>query len=203
MLPPILEQSTEPEIDQPKVNGNCLGRGGPIRLNLGGIGDDGNDRILKGFLVVDLQDLPLVDVQCDVSKLTPFQDNSVDEIYASNVLEHFMHTDTVRVLQEWRRVLKPGATCWISVPDMDANFRLFQKNGLTQWVQNIIWGDQIHPHAFHYINFTFASLAKRVNEAGFSDVKRVDSLPYGINDASAMVDGQEHKPTSLNIKAIK
>lgn len=174
----------------------------PLRLNLGGFGDGRSGKI-DGFTVVDLQDVPGVDVVSECSRLTMFKDASVQEIYASNILEHWPHTDTVRVLKEWYRVLIPGATLWISVPDMDANFRMFQKYGLVPWVQNLIWGDQIHPLAYHYINFTFASLAKVVTDAGFSDIKRLKGMPFGLPDASAHLDNIDLLPISLNVKVTK
>lgn len=198
MIPPVLEQSTV----TPRVNGNCLSTGGPIRLNLGGFGDGKSGKI-EGFLVVDIQDIPQVDVVTDCSNLSMFKDNSVTEIYASNILEHWPHVDTLRVLKEWFRVLIPGGILWISVPDMDANVKMFQKYGLTQWVQNIIWGDQYHPFAFHYINFTFGSLAKVVMDAGFSDIKRVLDMPFGLPDASAHRDNLDFNRISLNVKCLK
>jgi predicted SAM-dependent methyltransferase len=196
MKPPVLDK---PDIT-PKVKTPIPETG--VRLNLGGIGDDNNLRILPGFLVVDLQDHPQVDIQADISDLSMFKDGTVDEIYASNCLEHFRHTDTVKVLTEWHRVLKPGSTCWISVPDMDANFRLFQRNGMTPWLINIIWGDQVHPYAFHYINFTFGSLAKACYDAGFKDIQKLKFMPFGLRDASAHLDNHKHEPISLNVKAI-
>lgn len=196
MLPPILDK----KIVKPRIN--SIPKEGPIRLNLGGIGD-GKSGYLDGFLVVDLQDHSKTDVIADCSDLSVFKDNSVDEIYASNILEHFKHLDSVKVLKEWHRILKPGSTCWISVPDMDANFRLYQRYGLVPWVVNIIWGDQYHPYAFHYVNFTFASLAKCVMDAGFSDIKRLTMMPFGLPDGAAHIDSHEGTPVSLNVRAIK
>lgn len=198
MLPPVLEKVYV----KPEVRNDCLSGIKEIKLNLGCIGDD-KSGYLDGFLNVDLQDHPKTDIRCDVGDLSVFQDNSVSEIYSSNVLEHFRHLDSVKVLKEWCRVLKPGSTCWISVPDMDANFRLYQKYGLVPWVVNIIWGDQYHPYAFHYVNFTFASLAKCVTDAGFSDVKRIGLMPFGLPDGAAHIDNQEGTLVSLNVKAVK
>ncbi len=201
MIPPVLEKSTPP------LRGNREPLSdGLVRLNLGGIGDNANvtnESKIPGFLTVDLQDVPETDIICDISKLTSFGNESVDEIYCSNALEHFPHTQTLSVLKEWHRVLKPGSNLWVSVPDMDANLKLFQHHGLIPWVVNLIWGDQIHPYAFHYINFTFGSLAQLITDAGFSDVKRIVKMPFGIRDASEHRDNIHFERISLNVVAVK
>lgn len=54
------------------------------------------------------------DLKADVRKL-PFEDNSVKEILASKILEHFPnHREG---LEEWYRVLKPGGRITIIVPN--------------------------------------------------------------------------------------
>ncbi len=44
-----------------------------------------------------------------------YKDESVDEIYASHVLEHFPYNKTQEVLNDWVRVLKPGGRIRIPV----------------------------------------------------------------------------------------
>ncbi len=188
--------------DQQKVNGNCSSAGGSLKLNLGGIGD-GKTPNIPGFKIVDLSDDPSVDIRCDVSKLTAIESGSVDEIYASNILEHFKHLDTVNVLKEWCRVLKPGGLLWVSVPNMDYCMKTFQKYGLTDYLRNLIWGDQIHPYAFHYVAFTYGSLAKCVLEAGFSDIEKLYLFPFRVPDCSSNVDTMEGSLVSLNVKITK
>jgi len=170
-----------------------------LRLNLGGMGEGNNDTHIEGFKTVDLRDG--ADIQSDVSNLTMIKSLSVSEIYASNILEHFPHTKTLTVLKEWHRVLIPGSSCWISVPDFEANVKLFLKEGLVPWVQFLLWGDQLHPLNFHYINFTFATLAEVLTDAGFEDVQRVIQFPFPIRDASTMRDGKYGIRISLNVKA--
>ena len=46
----------------------------------------------------------------DCRDLSRFEDDSIDEIYASHVLEHLSYrNEIVPALKEWRRVLLPGA----------------------------------------------------------------------------------------------
>jgi SAM-dependent methyltransferase len=50
-----------------------------------------------------------------------FKDNEFDFLYASHVLEHF--SNTIEVLKEWLRVVKPGGYVYFAVPD----FFLYEK----------------------------------------------------------------------------
>ena len=173
----------------------------PTRLNLGGCGEGKNDSSIPGFATVDLRDV--ADIRSSADDLSFMPDASIEEIYASNILEHFPHPETNQVLSEWFRVLKPGGILWVSVPDFDANVKLYLKEGLCEWVRYLLWGDQKHPLNYHYINFTFATLAKALIDSGFSDVVRVKEFPHGIRDASTIQDSKYGIMVSLNVKATK
>ncbi len=54
-----------------------------------------------------------IDINHDLSKGIPFEDNTVDEVFASHFLEH---TDLDFMLQEINRVLKPGGKLEFIVP---------------------------------------------------------------------------------------
>lgn len=55
----------------------------------------------------------------DCSKKLPFDDCSVDHILASHFIEHHYIGDARRIIRDWWRVLKPGATLHVLVPDLD------------------------------------------------------------------------------------
>lgn len=167
-----------------------------MKLNLGG-----RDKPIPGFLTVDLYEGPGVDVKADIGKLEGIEDRSVGEIYASHCLEHFSHTKTLEVLRNWRRVLKDGAKAFIGVPDFDAMVKLYQQFGMTDFIRNMLYGDQGYDLAYHYTAFSFPTLAASLVKAGFSDVKRISLMPYGLNDCSQKVDSFTGKPVSLNVEA--
>lgn len=176
---------------------------GAVRLNLGGAGEGFCDGRVEGFLTVDLREGPGTDIVGNARDLNMFRDGTVDCIYASQILEHFPIAETVNVLREWYRVLKPGAHLYISVPDFDAAVKLYLLRGLTQWLTYHLWGDQKHPLNFHYLCFTFPTLAKAVTDAGFSDVKRIEQFPFEVRDGSRNVDTVTGQFISLNVEAIK
>ena len=175
----------------------------PLRLNLGGAGEGYLNGRIDGFKTVDLREGADTDIVANVRNLSFCADNSVHDIYASNVLEHFPHRETLSVLKEWYRVLEPQGKLWLSVPDFEASVRLFLRHGLIEWVTYLIWGDQQHELNYHYINFTEKSLSKLLVEAGFSEFKRVEHLPWGVLDASEHRDNHESLPISLNMEVTK
>lgn len=197
MTSPALKESTEHKADVPSVNGNSL-RAGGIRLNLGGRGTK-----IAGFQTVDLSENHDVQIKSDVSNLWMFKDGEVSEIYASQILEHFPHVQTEKVLREWFRVLKPGAKITIGVPDFARAIQIYQQYGLCDWVVNQLYGDQGYPLAFHYVPFNFARLAKLMDTAGFQRIKRIKEMPYGIKDCSANLFNADGKSVSLNVEGYK
>lgn len=170
-------------------------------MNLGGMGEGFLDGKIPGFKTMDLREG--ADFQGDCSDLSRFEERSVDDIYASNILEHWPIAKTVGVLKEWRRVLKTGGKLYVSVPDFDATVKLYQRTGLTEWIKYHLWGDQKHPLNYHYVCFTFASLAKDLMNAGFSDVKKVKFFNIGEEDGSRNVNNLTYEPISLNVVAQK
>jgi predicted SAM-dependent methyltransferase len=81
------------------------------KLNLG-CGDD----ILEGWINIDAYN-PIAQVKADVSSL-PYDDNFADVILASHVIEHFHFHDGFKVINEWKRVLKPDGKLIIETPDL-------------------------------------------------------------------------------------
>lgn len=171
---------------------------GAIRLLIGG-----RTTKIDGFLNVDLFEGEGVDIRTDASDLSMFGDGTVEQIYASHILEHFPHPKTLGVLKEWNRVLKRGAKAYISVPDFDAMVKLYSVYGMTDFIRNMLWGDQIYDLAFHYTGFTYPTLAHLCHQAGFSDVKRIPEMPYNVKDCSHNVDTATRKPISVNVEAIR
>lgn len=83
-----------------------------LKLNLG----SGDNRI-DGFVSVDLYD-NTADVQADVCEL-PFNNNSVGEIVAYQVVEHVPYHKSQKMFDEMYRVLSVGGTVKIETPDVD------------------------------------------------------------------------------------
>lgn len=94
----------------------------PLRLNLGA----GKD-VREGFCNIDFVQRPGIDVVLDLDHNPfPFQDESVDFILASEVMEHFAHRD--HVWREIDRVLRPGGQIEIRAHYGAANVDPFHLN---------------------------------------------------------------------------
>lgn len=81
------------------------------KLNLGCC-----DRLLPGYVNVDIHPAPGVEV-ADLSKPWPWEDSSVAEIIAHDVIEHL--PDKILTMNEMHRVLRAGGEAEIIVPTTD------------------------------------------------------------------------------------
>lgn len=135
--------------------------------------------------------------------LTQFSDNSVDEIRASHVLEHFSYADVQKVLNEWVRVLKPGGRIRIAVPDM---YKAIQLPGEQKYFA--LMGGQTDKNDFHYAAFDEERLSAHMNNAGLTDIKpwQTDGLDTSSHPCSLNLEGvkpiQKEKSVSVKIKAV-
>lgn len=85
-----------------------------------------------GWEILDAVAREHVDHLGDAGDLSRFADGTFLEVYASHVLEHFDYRDKLpAVLTEWRRVLQPGGTLYVSVPDLERLCHLYLTPGLT------------------------------------------------------------------------
>lgn len=122
----------------------------------------------------------------------PDADGSVDEIRASHVLEHFRRETIAAVLGDWARVLKPGGTLKIAVPDFHAIAKGYLA-GEAMNVQGYVMGGQTDANDYHYAVFDEETLRDMLLHAGLVAVRRWESE---IQDCAAL-------PISLNLAATK
>lgn len=86
----------------------------PLILDLAS-GSRAHRKKTQGRVTLDLLDLPHIDVVCDLNEGFPFlPDDSVDEIYSHNTLEHI--EKLLFVMDEIHRVLKPTGKKVLFVP---------------------------------------------------------------------------------------
>jgi predicted SAM-dependent methyltransferase len=163
-----------------------------------------NDTRIEGFNNIDIRESENVDLICDASDLSMFKDGQLEEIYASNILEHFSHTLTDKILKDWCRTLKKYGTLWISVPDLDHIISSYNKlNYLAPWFINIIYGDQTYNEAYHYTIFNWPTLQNKLYAVGFEKVYKIPVLPYFKNDCSNNRNTMTKELISINVKAVK
>lgn len=124
------------------------------------------------FVNVDGFPYPHVQYVRPIDDLSPFADESAALVYASHCLEHFPREQIPRVLTEWRRVLRPGGTLRIAVPDFDRIVEIYEQHGRDVGVvTGFLLGGQQSPYDFHHVVFTRRSLQALLEQAGFRDVR--------------------------------
>lgn len=146
---------------------------------------------LQGFVNVDINDP--ADVIMDIRKLD-IENNSVEEIVCSHVLEHFADYEVIGVLQEIFRVLKPQGILYLEIPDLEYCVREWLKadeNHPEKWNFYLmrIFGNQINEYEFHKTGFTEKRISRILSAIGFKNIE--------IN----RINSKEQE--SLSIKTIK
>ena len=173
------------------------------RLHLG----CGNIR-LSGFCNVDILVTPAVDVVSDISKLDNFANNSIEQIYACHVLEHFSHDEAVKVLRRWYDVLAPNGELRISVPDIDRivkiyhdNWEHFQTPGNSPWI-GLLYGGQGDPYDFHKTGFNFCWIRHLLEDIGYINVSEYQHEPHFIPGAVDASLAKEPFGTFLSLNVV-
>lgn len=158
--------------------------GGPVRLDLGA----GHKRE-EGWIRVDLEvsrhkvnmkgevlahESPLEpDIVGDLRAI-PLPDDFADEARAIHVIEHFYPWDAGKVLKEWVRVLKPGASIAVECPCLDKIIKLFEVPNVPPYLT--YWGLYGDPrledeYMMHRWCYTEIQLAKLMTKAGLTDLR--------------------------------
>ncbi len=111
-----------------------------IRLNIGcGI------KKIPGWINVDVNPKFAPDLIWDITKRSRFADDTVEDIYCDNVLEHL--DNFVPVVKEFHRILKPGGRLRIIVPHF----------------ASVFWDIPSHRRPFSYYTFHHFSKRHRLN----------------------------------------
>ena len=143
-----------------------------IKINMGcGWRDFGSE-----WIHIDSGDYDHIDYT-SITDLNQFEENSVDLIYASHVVEYFDREEVVPLLSEWKRVLKPSGVLRIAVP----NF----KNICTLYTSGMYPADSFigllygkmpmgEQTIYHKTTYDFDSLKKVLESSGYKNTRSYD-----------------------------
>jgi predicted SAM-dependent methyltransferase len=140
-----------------------LAMGADVRLNVGcGLIP------LPDYLNVDDRELAGVDLVSNVRTL-PFKAETVSEIYAAHLVEHFTEADLrTALLPAWHRMLKPGGILRVVVPDAEGMIQAFSRGNYPfENLRKVTFGGQDYPGNYHYTMFSRESLRNLLREQGF------------------------------------
>jgi predicted SAM-dependent methyltransferase len=123
----------------------------------------------------------------DLTNGIPASDNSLDVVYHSHMLEHLTNTEGIQFLKECNRVLKPGATMRLLVPDLgafskkymekdDFFFDAYRKEALADDkvlypTRGSVFMGMLHNHG-HKMGYDFDTICHILNQTGFTDIRK-------------------------------
>jgi len=179
------------------------------RINLGcGWRNFGPD-----WIHIDGGDYEHLDYKSGVRDLSQFENNSVDLIYASHVIEYFDRTDIVTILKEWKRVLKHEGVLRLAVPNFAVLSKLYLEGEIE--LKNILGplygkmsmdGDVI----YHKTTYDFKDLKTLLLDNGFSNIKFYDwrETEHSQYDDHSQayfphMDKENGTLISLNVECVK
>lgn len=166
----------------------------------------------RDFINLDYGWRPGLDLCWDLTKRLPFTDNSLNGVYIEHCLEHVSRSSCLAALREFNRILKPGGTIRVVVPDAELYIDLYiqYRNGekpifpyveeppSADWTPidsvNRIFRD--HGHQYAYDSITLGLLMR---QAGFSDIQKVS---YGVGRSDKLlIDSPSRAIESLYMEA--
>lgn len=145
---------------------------------------------LPGYTTVDPY-VGTADYQCQMWAL-PFAMDTVDEIYSSHALEHIPRKMVIPTLTEWKRVLKPGGTIVLRVPDLEWCCQHWLANQNTGWDLMVIFGNQNE-----------GNVEGETHRTGFSEkILKMDFFTVGLK-ITKFEKLWTHEQQTLSIEATK
>ena len=170
-----------------------------MKLNIGG------EQKKEGWKILNIQENDYVDFVGDISDLTQFEDNTIEEIYASHILEHVIIREVPETLKGIYRILKNNGKFYVSVPDMDILCRIFMSSEAPMRAKlhaiKMMFGGQMDKFDYHYFGWNYDILEKYLREAGFKNIEKVKF--FDLFDDTSTYAPYNDVPISLNVIAYK
>lgn len=179
----------------------------PLYLNLGsgprGVPDDHWINV-DGYLDTNVNHL------MDLSRTWPFPDSSIDGIFCEHVLEHFDFKQGFSVLRECLRVLQPGRSIRIIVPDGNKILRTYCDRPaelLSHRITETMCAMEavnsfFHQRYEHQCIYDWQLLRHQLVQAGFDQIAQV-SFREGYASKPFLLDDDRYEWESLYVEAIK
>lgn len=136
----------------------------------------------------------------DLSLGLPFHDQIADFIFTSHFIEHLYKKDAEHLLSECYRVLKPGGTIRIAIPDLEYAISLYHANKKHEMLTNYFFIEDDSFYARHKYMYDFELMKKILIEIGFSEVSK-KTFRVGMCPDLLLLDNRPDE--SLFVEATK
>ncbi len=178
-------------------------REGGIKLHVGCGGV-----LMKDWVNADIEGEP--DIYLDVTKRSPFPDESVSLVYSEHLIEHLAVEEGLRCFAEFRRILALGGTVRIATPDLDYVVEKYLGDWKNQdWLtwkeySAIATRAEMVNVAFrgwgHKYLYNEEELNRRLCESGFKRVRRVK---WGESEIAELRNLETRPDSRLIVEARK
>jgi hypothetical protein len=170
LSPPVGSGSVSgPAVVEPKLIKKGALEQRPLRLNIGC-----GHMPHQEYVNVDSRELPGVDLVADATAL-PIDSGTVDEIFASHLVEHF----PLRYLKDvllpyWYVMLVPGGILRLILPDAEGMLKAHAEGEMSfDDLALVMFGKQDYDGDFHFAMFTPDSIKQLLECVGFASVELI------------------------------
>lgn len=166
--------------------------------------------VLPGWINLDIENLPGVQIQDDIRTLNKIIDESCDIIYASHVLEHVGRHEFEDVLKTWNKKLKMNGILRLAVPDFEKAIIWYQKTKQILDIVGLVQGGQKTKFDYHNMIFDKEMLIMTLEKCGFGNIhewdwRKTDHGRYDDYSQSYLphMDKEKGMLMSLNLETTK
>lgn len=163
-----------------------------------------------GWINSDIKDGPGIDISCDIRDGIPLPDSSLDYIVTNHSLPMIPYPDLVPVLQEFRRLLKPGGVLRLCLPDVDKGIRAYLAGDTDyflipdddvrslggKFVVQMLW------YGYSVTMFTHDFIQELLMKAGFGEVAQC-GFQQTYSQWPEIIDLDSRENESLFVEAVK
>lgn len=139
-------------------------------------------RFLPGFIHIDIEKFDHVDFLSPMHDLHAITNASVEEIYSSHSFEYYDRVEAQKVLREWFRVMAPGGTLYLTVPNFESLLKIYVVTGKLDYIVGPLFGRwhnlNLNETIYHKTVYDKRGLWKILSEAGFMDLREFNPIEY-------------------------
>jgi predicted SAM-dependent methyltransferase len=153
---------------------------------------------------------PHVDLTWDILKPLPLRPNQLEGIFSEHVLEHLPYDRIPDILKDWHRVLRPGGSVRILVPDAELYLNTYvraknrepvvfpyhESAATPMMIVNRVFRGYDHLYAYD-----FETMKRLLEQSGFTSVQHCSHRRGATPEL--LVDSEDRECESLRIEARK